>query len=88
MLRDELPSDPADPRVNRAFAAAGKQGLPVNFLCWGRLDHGAELVRRNPDTVIVIDHLGLMQPNDPRRRPSHGPTCRSCWLWPLTRTCG
>ena len=65
MLRDELPSDPADPRVNRAFAAAGKLGLPVNFLCWGRLDHGTELVRRNPDTVIIIDHLGLLQPNEP-----------------------
>ena len=65
MLRDELASDPADPRVNRAFAAAGRHGLPVNFLCWGRLDHGTELVRRNPDTVIVIDHLGLLQPSGP-----------------------
>jgi predicted TIM-barrel fold metal-dependent hydrolase len=65
MLRDELPSDPADPGVNRAFAAAGRHGLPVNFLCWGRLDQGTELVRRNPDTVIVIDHLGLLQPNQP-----------------------
>ena len=65
MLRDELPSDPGDPRVNRAFAAAGRHGLPVNFLCWGRLDQGAELVRRHPDTVIVIDHLGLLQPNEP-----------------------
>jgi L-fuconolactonase len=65
MLRDELPSDPADPRVNRAFAAAGRRGLPVNFLCWGRLNDGTELVRRNPDTVIVIDHLGLLQPNQP-----------------------
>ena len=65
MLRDELPSDPADPRLNRAFAAAAKHSLPVNFLCWGRLDHGAELVRQNQDTVIVIDHLGLLQPNQP-----------------------
>ena len=65
MLRDELASDPADPRVNAGFAAAGKHGLPVNFLCWGRLDQGTELVRRNPDTVIVIDHLGLLQPNEP-----------------------
>jgi L-fuconolactonase len=65
MLRDELPSDPNDPRLNRAFAAAGKHGLPVNFLCWGRLDHGTQLVRQNPDTVIVIDHLGLLQPNAP-----------------------
>ena len=46
MLRDELESDPADARLNRAFAAAGKHGLPVNFLCWSRLDDGAELIRR------------------------------------------
>ncbi len=65
MLRDELLSDPSDPRLHRAFAAAGRHGLPVNFLCWGRLDQGLEIVKRNPDTVIVIDHLGLLQPNDP-----------------------
>jgi predicted TIM-barrel fold metal-dependent hydrolase len=65
MLRDELLSDPTDPRLNRAFACAGKHGLPVNFLCWGRLDDGTELVKRNPDTVIVIDHLGLLQPSQP-----------------------
>ena len=69
MLRDELLSDPADPRLNRAFAAAGRNGLPVNFLCWGRLDDGAELVRRNPDTVIVIDHLGLLQTDPPAAEP-------------------
>ncbi len=65
MLRDELLSDPADPRMRRTFAAAGRHGLPVNFLCWGRLDEGTEVVKRNPDTVIVIDHLGLLQPNEP-----------------------
>ncbi len=65
MLRDESLSDPKDPRLNHAFAVAGRHGLPVNFLCWGRLDDGAELIRRNPDTVIVIDHLGLLQPNEP-----------------------
>ncbi|HVZ06491.1 amidohydrolase family protein [Rhodopila sp.] len=65
MLRNELLSDPADPRVSRPFQAAARHGLPVNFLCWGRLDDGAEVVRRNPDTVIVIDHLGLLQPNHP-----------------------
>lgn len=65
MLRDELLSDPADPRMRRTFAAAGRHGLPVNFLCWGRLDQGTEVVKRNPDTVIVIDHLGLLQPNEP-----------------------
>ncbi len=65
MLRDGVPSDPADPGLNRAFAAAARYSLPVNFLCWGRLDQGTELVRRNPNTVIVIDHLGLLQPSQP-----------------------
>jgi predicted TIM-barrel fold metal-dependent hydrolase len=59
MLRDEQISDPTDPRLNRAFAAAGRHGVPVNFLCWGRLDDGAELVRRNPDTVIVVSWLSV-----------------------------
>ena len=65
ILREGMPMDPADPGLNRAFAAAARHGLPVNFLCWGRLDLGTELVRRNPDTVIVIDHLGLLQPYEP-----------------------
>jgi L-fuconolactonase len=65
MLRDGMSMDPADPGVNRAFAAAARHGLPVNFLCWGKLDLGAALVARNPDTVVVIDHLGLLQPFKP-----------------------
>jgi L-fuconolactonase len=65
ILRDGMPTDPADHGLNRAFAAAARHALPVNFLCWGRLDQGTELVRRNPDTVVVIDHLGLLQPAKP-----------------------
>ncbi len=65
MLRDDAPADPDDPGTNRAFAAAARHGLPVNFLCWGKLDLGAALVARNPDTVVVIDHLGLLQPFAP-----------------------
>lgn len=65
ILRDGMPMDPADPGLARAFAAAARHSLPVNFLCWGRLDLGIEFVRRNPDTVIVIDHLGMLQPAKP-----------------------
>jgi len=45
MLREEQISDPTDPRLNRAFAAAGRHGLPVNFLCWGRLDQPPPLAQ-------------------------------------------
>ena len=88
MLREEQISDPTDPRLNRALAAAGRHGLPVNFLCWGRLDDGAEAVRRNPDTVIVIDHLGLLQPNEPPPLRRRGPICRSCLRSRPTRMSG
>ena len=32
---------------------------------WGRLEQAAQLAARNPDTSIVIDHLGLQQPFEP-----------------------
>ena len=31
----------------------------------GRLDQGIALIRRNPDTRIIVDHLGLVQPYGP-----------------------
>ncbi len=65
ILREGMPMDPADPGLTRAFAAAARHGLPVNLLCWGRLDLGTEFVRKFSDTVIVIDHLGLLQPARP-----------------------
>ncbi len=65
LLREGMPMDPDHPGLVRAFTAAGKHGLPVNVLCWGILDKGAAVIRRFPDTVIVIDHLGLLQPYEP-----------------------
>ena len=65
MLRDEVSSDPADPGINRALAAAARHRLPVNLLCWGRLGQAAQLAARNPNTQLVIDHLGLQQPFQP-----------------------
>jgi predicted TIM-barrel fold metal-dependent hydrolase len=65
MLNQDVSTDPADAGINRALAAAARQSLPVNLLCWGRLDQAAGLAARNPDTVLVIDHLGLQQPFRP-----------------------
>ncbi len=65
MLNQDVATDPADPGINRALAAAAKHALPVNLLCWGRLDQAAGLAARNPDTVLVVDHLGLQQPFHP-----------------------
>jgi L-fuconolactonase len=71
MMMGDVSSDPADPGINRTLAAAGRHSLPVNLLCWGRLDQAAALAARHTGTMLVIDHLGLTQsfapppPSDP-----------------------
>ena len=39
--RDDVSTDPADPGINRVLAAAARHSLPVNLLCWGRLEQAA-----------------------------------------------
>lgn len=66
MMTPEISTDPADPGINRILAAAAKHDFPVNILARGeRLAQLNELARRNPDTQIVLDHLGLEQPMQP-----------------------
>ena len=65
MMNQDVSTDPADPGVNRVLAAAAKHGMPVNILCWGRLEQAGQLAARNPDTMLVIDHVGLQQPFEP-----------------------
>jgi L-fuconolactonase len=65
MMRGDVSEDPADPGLNRVLAAAARHSLPVNLLCWGRMDQTARLAARNPNTKLVIDHLGLQQPFEP-----------------------
>ena len=50
------------PGINRILAASAKAGVPVNVMCSGKLPLMKELAQRNPDTQIVVDHLGLAQP--------------------------
>ena len=65
MMRDNVSTDPADPGLNRVLAAAAKHSLAVNLLCWGRLEQAGQMAARNPNTQIVVDHLGLQQPFEP-----------------------
>jgi predicted TIM-barrel fold metal-dependent hydrolase len=55
-------ADPADPGINRVLAAAAKHSMAVNLLCSGRLEQTGQLAARNPNTQLVLDHLGLQQP--------------------------
>ena len=62
MMNRGVSPDPADPGLNLVLSTAARHALPVNLLCWGRLEQAGQLAARNPDTTVVIDHLGLQQP--------------------------
>ncbi len=68
---------PDDPGVNRVLAAAAQHALPVNVLSWGRVEQLGPPAARNPNTRIVVDHMGMLQPfelAETRRaagRPAH-----------------
>jgi L-fuconolactonase len=65
LVRSGLAEDAADPGLNRVLEEAARVSLPVNLHIAGRLDQGIALIRRNPDTQIIVDHLGLVQPHEP-----------------------
>ena len=48
--------------LNAIFAACARAGVPVNVMAVGKLPLLTELARRNPDTQVIIDHVGLAQP--------------------------
>jgi predicted TIM-barrel fold metal-dependent hydrolase len=62
MMNPDVSTDPADAGLNRVLAAAARHALPVNLMCWGRLEPARLLAARNPNTMLVVDHLGLPQP--------------------------
>ena len=65
MLRDPFSVDADAAGLNRILAAGANAGIPVNVLCWGNAPLLGGLAKRNPDTRIVLDHLGLRQPFEP-----------------------
>jgi predicted TIM-barrel fold metal-dependent hydrolase len=65
LVRGGLTEDAADPGLNRVLAEAARLSLPLNLHIAGRLDQGIALIRRHPDTQVIIDHLGLVQPHEP-----------------------
>ncbi len=58
-----------DPGLNRILAAGAQAGIPVNVMCSGKLPLLRELARRHPDTQVVVDHVGLIQPREPPAPP-------------------
>jgi predicted TIM-barrel fold metal-dependent hydrolase len=48
---------------DRLFTAAERQGIPIMLLLQPHLEHASKIVRNHPDLRLIIDHLGLVQPN-------------------------
>ena len=63
------PFEADHPGLNGILAAGARAGVPVNVMCSGNLPILRELARRNPDTRVVIDHVGLPQPFEPPAPP-------------------
>ncbi len=57
------------PGLNSIFAACAQAGVPVNVMASGKLPLLRELALRNPNTQVVIDHVGLAQPFVPPAPP-------------------
>jgi L-fuconolactonase len=65
MLNRGVSPDPADPGIHQVLTAAARHDLPVNLMCTGHLEQAAQMAERHPNTQLVIDHLGLPQPQEP-----------------------
>ena len=59
------PFEANHPGINQILVAAAGAGIPVNMMCSTRLEVFGELARRNPNTQLIIDHLGIVQPAAP-----------------------
>ena len=64
-LREEEKRAADDPGFDRICKAAVQYDLPVNFLFWGRVDEGMQIIDRHPNTRFIVDHLALLQPRVP-----------------------
>jgi L-fuconolactonase len=72
MTSADFPKDPADAGITRVLKAAASHNMPVNMLIWGRIEQAEQIIARNPDTSIIIDHLGVQQPRVP-------PAAKDAW---------
>ena len=63
------PFEADDQGINRILSAGAQAGIPINVMCSGKLPLLGELAHRHPDTQIVVDHLGLVQPPEPPAPP-------------------
>ena len=57
------------PGLGRILDAGARAGVPVNVMCSTKLPTLRQLARSHPNTRIVVDHVGLVQPFEPPAPP-------------------
>ncbi|MGI9479549.1 MAG: amidohydrolase family protein [Hyphomicrobiaceae bacterium] len=65
MLSRGILANSTDAQIDAVLAAAARHAMPVNVLAWDALDTLDAMARRNPNTQLVLDHIGLQQPFEP-----------------------
>jgi len=68
------------PGLKLRFRCRRQTWFACHLLCWGILDKGLPHIQRHRDTVIVIDHLGLLQPARPPSRDVLGRSSQAARL--------
>ena len=65
MLNHGFSSGAEADQIDAALAAAARHNMPVNVLAWDALAQFDQIATRNPNTQLVLDHIGLKQPFEP-----------------------
>ena len=65
LMLNSTPFDADHPGLNRILAAGAQVGIPINVMCSGKLSVFRDLAIRNPNTQLIVDHIGLAQPHIP-----------------------
>ena len=69
IMLNAQPFEANDQGLNLILSAGAQSAIPINVMCSGKLPLFGELARRHPDTRMVVDHVGLVQPNEPPAPP-------------------
>ncbi len=65
MLMDQSTPAATDAGLARILTGGAALGMPINVMCWNKLELFAELAQAFPHTQLVLDHLGIPQPFAP-----------------------
>jgi L-fuconolactonase len=73
LLAHGISDEAGEPGVARLLDSATHHDIPVNIYCTQRHEQVANIAAQFPDTSLVVDHMGLVQ-------PFHPPALANGWM--------